>query len=549
VLKNTRLILLVMVSVLGIFVFFFSFRKIYSEDYFWHTETGRVLIEKGIPKTDDFSFTSGNAPIVNLSSLAQILFYSVGDSGTQILRSLLVVAMFVLSVFLIPFKKESTRFVVCLLSLFGVIAASSRFLCRPALFTDLLFIVFVFVLLRLQGTKLLMILVFLTALWINLHNGVLLAPVVVISAIFAVFLGRILKTEIEIEHRIFWLGLCLVCVFVAMFFNPYFADGAFYPFKFFTKPAGYILVLEWKSPLVELSDFFSPSLLSYKVLLALLVVSTVASYRKWRSFRIVLSGLVTLLSLMAYRNISLFALVAPPVIAANIEDALEGVNIPRLVESCFKYSAFCVIVVVSLIMSVFCATDGFWRSRHLYDISFGFGLSGVTFPLELPQFLKERPNIKRLFHNYELGGFLISRCERKSFLDGRLVHFPQEIHDDYWSVLSQPQRIDSVAEKWQLDGVILEHHRGRFDPLILHLYQSALWRLVYADSVVVLFERRREGVSSLAGNVEVLKGLVERFKKGDYTGSDYPEYDRETIIRLLYLLGESEIAASLKNVR
>ncbi|MCX7702864.1 MAG: hypothetical protein N2234_02015 [Planctomycetota bacterium] len=539
---------LVAVLSLSLLLFLFSFRKIYEEDFFWHKETGRLILEKGFSKIDEFSFTAENAPLINLSSLAQVLFFLFGDTGTQFLRSILVVAMFLLPLLFFPFKEAFWRLVACTLSLLGAVAASSRYLCRPALFSDFLFVLFILLILRLRGRKLL-ILAPLTALWVNLHNGVLLSPVLLLCAMVALLVSRFLKTETETEPCLRHLLLSLVAVLAATFVNPHFSDGALYPFLFFTKPTAYANVLEWTSPINELADFFSSKLLSYKLLFIALIATTISSYHRWRSFRITITALIIFLSLLAHRNISLFAVIAPTFIAANIQDTLYNISIPQILLRLLKYGLLLIILTVSAVISILCVTNSFWRSRHLYDISFGTGISKVTFPLNLPPFLQENPNLKHLFHNYELGGFLISKCARKPFLDGRLVHFPETVHNDYRNAITQPPRIESLAQKWNLDGVLLEHHRGRFDLLITYLYKSAQWELLYADCCVLLFKKRSLLHSPSTKNREVLETLVNRFKKGEYPASDYPEYDRESLIRLLSLLGESHLIESLDTLK
>ena len=540
--RTEKLLLVVGVLALSTLVFFFSFRKIYAPDYFWHAEYGRYVLDKGIPETDEFSFTAEGERVIDLSWLAQVLMFVSGETGTIVLRSVVFVVAFILSFFLLPLKTPLFRLVLLALLVLGVVAASSRYICRPAIFTDLLFVLFVFLLLRLRGWRLLF-LVPLVVLWVNLHNGFLMAPTLVVSALLAVPFGRLIGAECETERRPLFLLLLLCATILATLINPYFIEGALYPFSFFGKTAGYAPVLEWQSPLRELTDFVSGRLLSYKLLLVLLIVSTIASHHSWRPFRLLLSALVVFLSLLAYRNVSLFALIAPPVIAANAEDAFERINIPETVRKFCGYAVVAVVLLASLTLSVLCATNGFWRSRRLYDISFGTGVSCVTFPMELPEFLAKETDIKRIFHNYELGGFLLARCGRKTFLDGRLVHFPQKVHDDYWMVMREPVRADTVLHDYAIDAVLLEHHRGRFDRLIRHFYRNRLWRLVYIDTVVVMF--RREDAPSVADEKSILVEFVMRLKRGEYPCGSYPEYAEESLRRLLYLLGEEDLAGRL----
>jgi len=211
-------------------------------DIWLHLASGRYILENfTIPKTDIFSATVYGKPWINHEWLFQVCLYTVyalnGVDGLITLQVIFVGATFLTLLFL-GYNRE--RQVVLIATLFLVVLVYQlRFFLRPDIFSLLFFILFIGVLaLKLHSKTSLGILFLLQVLWTNVHGFFFLGPALVLLSILTEWIKRNFKLPYEMnkigrledgEYKN--LKQILLIVMVACFINPYFIEGAIYPFK------------------------------------------------------------------------------------------------------------------------------------------------------------------------------------------------------------------------------------------------------------------------------------------------------------------------------
>ncbi len=103
---------------------------------------------------------------------------------------------------------------------------------------------------------------------------------------------------------------------------------------------------------------------------------------------------------------------------------------------------------------------------------------------------REAPST-RLFHEQDWGGLIAAECQplRRSYLDDRFELFGKEAIIEYVEVLSGGPAWDTVRDRDRIEMVWLRPERG----LAKRLVQDPAWRVIYRDSVSVLFKHGDTG--------------------------------------------------------
>jgi hypothetical protein len=334
-----------------------------------------------------------------------------------------------------------------------------------------------------------------------MHPGWVLAPLLLGAYAGGRLLGRWLGFSPGSERSRRELltfaaaGLC----FAAALANPYFTQLVTYPLRLtFSTPHDISAFIEWVSPLPRLTtSIFSTELLHFKIMALALVGSFVLNYKRFDFGHAAVAGLTFTLALTSYRHFGVFALAAIPITLANFRPFWQEQFLPRLTGAKLRFAYIGAIILIAATSIYYCEealTNRYYAKRELYNMSFGTGDSDTSFSWEIiPPYLRTtEAGTGKIFNSYELGGFLIYQGypENEVFLDGRLVHYPKEVYDDYLRVQTDPEYWDRLVEKYDIHSVILIHNLPRMQRLIRHIHKTPGWSLWAADNVICYYLRR-----------------------------------------------------------
>src|SRR3989442_4684523 len=152
-------------------------------DLWWHLRTGHWIIETvHIPRSDSSSFTRAGSPWVSHEWLSEVAFYEIwkhsGSAGLIIFSAVVTTAGFMLLYLRSPGKPRWAAVTLLL----GALAAAPVWGVRPQMFTFVLASLLLWLLDRGQERPRLLIWILpLFLLWINLHAGFALGPVLLIA--------------------------------------------------------------------------------------------------------------------------------------------------------------------------------------------------------------------------------------------------------------------------------------------------------------------------------------------------------------------------------
>jgi hypothetical protein len=327
-----------------------------NSDYWMHLATGRAIAEgKYTFGTDPFAYTTADTTWVNHSWLAEVALYGLtrlsggtdapGGSLVVVLKALLTTLL--AWVLLLIRRREQSALLPVICITLGLVALSPHLLLRPTCVSFLFLGLTVWVLQRegrpepgaeTRGWRLLLpsaparlyVLPPLFALWVNLDSWFLLGPLTLGLYLFADIVQSHLSPQGERRALLVSLGLGLL----ACLLNPHFAAA-------FTLPPDLVAMVQMQ-PLSRdvlfhslfLSPFepgyFADDLgmgtsiagLSYYVLLGLGLFAFVWNRADCPAWRLALWLTFALLSALHWRLIPFFAVVAAPITALNLQDAV-----------------------------------------------------------------------------------------------------------------------------------------------------------------------------------------------------------------------------------
>ncbi len=486
---NNLPLLILLCAVFLLYGYFLSHKiDLVTADLGRHIKNGETLLQDAsVLEQNFYSYTNPDFQVINHHWGSGFLFFLVwkfsGFAGVQVFFILL--SLVALAVFLAAARLYARWDVVGLVALFVMPLLAERTEIRPEVWSYLFAGIF-FLLLCLhreyqtrRTCKLLWLLPFFEMLWVNTHIYFLLGPLLI---------GAFLLEALIVQRERFLklLGVFGVTL-VATLVNPFghrAITGALTLFENF----GYRLAENQSVWFLERLGMTNPNFPIFKVLFGILVLSfLITIYHRWRDIRLahvfVATG-ISVLALLASRNLTLFGFFFVPFLAANIHAASGD----RLSGRAIQIAA-AVFAAAALLLSVV-----FTVPRHFpYWRSFGFGLEEGN--SAAAEFLR-RENIRGpIFNNYDIGGYLIFHLfpDERVFVDNRPEAYPKEFFEKTYIPMQEDESAwRETLERHDFNTIVFSHHDAtpwgqRF---LVARVQDRDWAPVFADSRVLILVRR-----------------------------------------------------------
>ncbi|MFH0794030.1 MAG: hypothetical protein V2A74_08360 [bacterium] len=563
---SNRILLLKFVSFFILVSAIFMSRMIhfYDADVFMHLRFGEIILdEHQIPSTDPLTWVAAGEPYTDHEWLFQIIAALThrlgGDLALSVLRALLIALTFALLWVELLRRHRSFGFALAL-TLAGALTSWGLSEARPYIFSPLFLVIVWSCYWRWRATEkrkwlLPLPLVFLS--WANIHAG--FTSGLILLALLG--LGEVVETwrasgspEFPTARGRFRIlvATALLCG-LATWLNPYGAEIWLFPFKIVGKKIFATYILEWGR-----TDFSLP-FFPFWVLALWLAASLVANRRaflpgEW------LAGLVfLLLPFTARRHISLFPVIALPLLASY------GVPWSKWSEPGSKTIKWVAASFGLLLMAIFIAI------MTLSGIlSTGVGPDPRIFPISSARLLSRlEVQEERLFNDLNFGGFLEWTLHGKFLIafDGRVDVFGSDRIEKFIGFMqggggTGPQYLKSHGVQFALVG--RSSTMGSRN-LTTQLEESGDWQLVMWDDRGLLYatneaiekhqplleasltkpwldaEEEAQRFSSKAQLRAAAEQLAARYAQFDAGDGNIAEYlYREALCRIL--LGQYDVA-------
>ncbi len=488
---------------LAALAFAFGFQKIRTFDYWWHLKTGQLIAETGaVPRVDPYSYTVPGVPWLDIHWLFQLALngvHSLGGHAAVVLAKVATVWALVAVLASIGWRRERPLVTILALALMLAIAGD-RFMPRPELPSFLLLAGVLALLDRFErrGDAWVYAVVPLQIVWANLH-GLFALGLVVCAIHLASEIARPLVAPGERWRapRIRRLASVTLLACAATLLNPNFVDGALYPIQ----QLGMIgppedrglfgsLIAELIPPLGGLRPA-QPFVLGLVGTMAALSLG--AMLLNWRTLRAadpLLWVAFLYLALGAQRNLALFAIVAGPILARNLNEYFDRHPVPaRALDAAGAVAA----LALALLATDVASGRFFDRVGSLRES--GLGVVELLYPSGALEWVARESPSGPICHHMASGGYLIWRLypEYKTMVDGRLEVFGAEKFAELQVV--GPQRFRALHEQYEFGVVLVQYSLVQSEGLLWWLYLNSNWRLVYVDEVAAVFVRDEEARS------------------------------------------------------
>jgi hypothetical protein len=455
-------------------------RSATDPDLWWHLRTGQWIVETGhVPHTDPFSFTRAGSPWIAHEWLSEVIFYALwklaGSPALIVFSSFITTAGFLL----LYWRCHAQPHWAAAATVLGAVASAPCWGTRPQVFTFLLASLFLWLLERAETRpRSLYWVPPLFLLWLNLHGGFALGPVL----LFLYAAGLVLESATgttpwpqarPIVIRV-WLA-ALACVALVPL-NPNGARLYLYPLDTVRGFELRSLIVEWLSP-----DFHQGMYLPFLLVVLLLIVAMA-----WSRFsvpgRVLLPLTFMLLSAFdAVRHIPIFILLAMPVIVRALSKPAPVQLSPHPSARRFRPIVGWAALVLLASFVLLRWTD-LARSQNVREAD--------LFPSRAVAFLRtsDQPGTGRLFAYYDWGGYAIWNLypQYRVFVDGRTDLYGNDLMKQaVETAIRLHKGWQAVLDDWKVGTVLVPSGSA----LAQALFLDPRWSVSYQDTQAVVFAR------------------------------------------------------------
>jgi hypothetical protein len=473
-----------------------AWRSIVDVDVGLHLAGGRWIAQHGwVPDTDSFTWTLGDHVYVAYHWAFQLALHGLerlaGALGLVSLRFALLLATALLLLDVLRVRRIGAA-AGALTAVLALLSIEWRFTLRPELVSWLLAAAQLAVLERHRrgAQSPLWLLPCIQIVWANTHIHAIGLGLLAIYALGECARERTLRTRLA-----GWSALAAVATLV----NPYGVTGALYPLLLMTRLSGVNLfgehIAELASPLSigpEAGGFAtSVQLSAYRTLLLLGAIACAQHLRRRRGVDAALLAVFGGLSLLAVRNVGIFAVVALAPIAAALNDWLPDAHDASASPARRRFGDG--LLALSLCYALVCiprvVSGTFYASDRRPD-RFAASWCRECLGLDTADWLAQQDLSGRGFNDLRFGSVLVWRDPRHPvFIDGRNEVTGEAFYARYLRAF-EPEHWEETQRAFDLDYVALLH-RGdaRAAALSRRILADPGWRLVHVDGAGVVFVR------------------------------------------------------------
>lgn len=488
-------------------VFWYRGMIFLDPDFGWHLRMGEYIIEQGVPKTDQFSYTMPSFPHVDHEWLADALVYPsynlIGGVGLALVDALLVLGVLLVSIPFNIFGKQSGEKRIA--GQFGYLSILLMGVSTLLYFSRVRYLVvswlFLAVLVKLIfNSKLWLRWRFLVPVmflvWANLHGGFVVG---LMTMVFVFGLRFVRAKKVEVGE----LMVLILSVFVTLV-NPYGVGLWREVWSSVTDNSLRWSVQEWQ-PIFFVIHYSFPFYLGLSSVF-LLKYKDSFSWEEKGLYMIFLAA-----GFASQRHLPLWVVVSMPLTYRAFGLFLKEVG--KIEHGFSRLKALMIpLLVFSISLFVF-------QVRNAFDNAYAMSES-VFYPEQAAVYLADNIPEGEIFSRYGWGGYLLWKLPEKGvFLDGRMPSWrwkapnsqeSDSAFDESNVMLAGEVDFEEVFEKYNVDTVVWpisvagvpRSVFGRIELVVSKAFQvdgeenilfeerllDAGWKEVYRDSTAAIYK-------------------------------------------------------------
>lgn len=457
-------------AVFALFGWGVGIERLSDNSFFTHLQTGGLILDRGIPFADPYSFTAHGTDWIAQSWLAELLYAVIdrtfGAFGLRVLGGLVGIAIAVLA-FRLALRIAGERMRAALLTIAALGGLYTIWSERPLLLGVLFLLLVMWVVEvpeSMLGRRPLIALPVIFWLWANVHGTFALG----FAYVGLHVLGQWLDGRRPWEGRERTLIAGCAIAFVAMFANPYGASLVLFPIDLLRRSDVLRNVIEWSSP-----DFHHVR--GYAFALWIVVFAALAARGRNRMSRrdLLVAVPFLLLGLWALRNIAIAPLVGLPIAARAVAVGRSSSSVSPVRRS-FSWAIVTALAVLAVAIGI--------RADAKPDYALD------SYPVKAMDTVERQGLLgRRLLTDDADGGYVILRSwpSQRVFMDDRFDMYPRAVIDDFTTISTGQPGWERVLEERDVEVIVWE--RDRVLTQLLRTQDD--WRMTYQDDDYILFVR------------------------------------------------------------
>jgi hypothetical protein len=480
---------IVFVALLFVLIFNSGQGLLGDGDTGYHIRTGEIILQTWrVPQQDIYSLHSPPLKWTAHEWMAEIImaafFRVAGLTGVvTFFAFLLAITHWLLYQTL---RSKSNDILLCtLVTILATATSSSHWLARPHVFSLMLTVIWCHCLDRFQckNDRTLIYLPLLMLLWVNLHGGyffglVLLAFYLFGNVVYS-FVGRPDKLQ---QYRIKAKSLLLVLVATVGIcaINPYGFEILWFPIR----------VTSDRFVMDRVREFMSPNfheVLPFKYMLLATIGMLALSRSPLNLIEAALITLVLYMALYSARHVSLFAIVAAPLLLRTGESIIG-----RLPEPFFQFyrtrNRNLTAIEANLNGYLWPTIGALIVFALVFTGALKYQFNDKIFPVTAVEFLKKEIITGNMFNNDEFGDYIIFAAwpNYLVFMDGRSDMYGEKLGTAYLKVANVQPGWKDIFSKFDISWIIFDTHSA----LTAVLREQPDWQPIYSDQVATIFVKK-----------------------------------------------------------
>ncbi|MBX3046568.1 MAG: hypothetical protein KF698_06195 [Anaerolineales bacterium] len=466
-------------------IFAMALRISTDTDTWWHLRTGELILQSGVPTADTFSFTRAGAAWLYPSAawVSEVQLYLLHQWAGFAGLNLWVAALVTLT-FVFVYKSLSRGGIFLQSGILLLAAASSAvyWAARPYLWSFVFSAVCLWLLEAAragQPRRLLWLPVVMLA-WANSHPGFIVGFILLglyaLERVATWWLERRRKGSRAQAWREWgkYLAPAAGGMLLAVCINPSGPVMLRYPFDTVEMDVLRGYIQEWQSP-----NFHETRIWPFGLLAALSVLALIFAPRRPALYDLLLVSVLGGMSLLAVRNVALFALAAPIVLSRNIPNSLLRLEKKlRYRRSPTRPQAILHVIMLVLALATVTAKASIVLPAQVNEQHFRASL-----PVGAVDYLKAQRPQGRIFNSYNWGGYLVwALPEYPVFADGRTDLYGDEVLGEWLRIANAEPGWEQALARHEVKLVLLEPSWP-----LSKLLPAAGWQLLYEDEITRLF--------------------------------------------------------------
>ena len=447
-----------------------------------HLAIGKYVLQGNLPPVNDiFSYTRYGSPFAPHKWLSGVLFYLsyvlFNEKGIVILSGGLLATTFTL-IYSDRIAQINLRMPTFFLVMGGAAISSLHWITRPHLFTMLLLAIWLIWNERLASGKNISLWYFPIGmlLWNNIHGEFISGFLITFACLAGWFWDRLFNRAEANPDTGKRIGFVLVTITLVTILNPV----SFRAWTTVTSWMGNDYLMSHTQETIP-PDFLQSKFLILLAFIAFSIFLLAMKREKLPTRNAFLLTGFTAMVLLSARNVHLYGVVAPFVLASTLTGSQNVFLVERIEDTILKFenrlSSLIWPGITILLGIIFLATTGFGRLGRF---------SPNYFPVQAVQWLKNHPQEGNMFNPFDWGGYISFTLwpEYRVFIDSQGDVYGEAFIREYEQIITLDSGWQEVLDKYQVDWALIPPKW-----VLASALSDKGWYEVYSDNTAIIVRR------------------------------------------------------------